>query len=202
MQTKFIIILAIIVTLGLEKTRFAQDVTFAVIGDFGMGNQAESDVANLVKSWNPDFIITVGDNNYPNGDESTIDRNIGYDYHQFINPYIGSYGSGSADINRFWPVPGNHDWRASNLQPYRDYFELPNNEYYYSIKKGNIEFFMIDSDTHTPDGYTFDSNQANWIKQKVLSSTARWKIAVFHHAAFSSDNNHGNTEYMQWPFEE
>ena len=188
--------------MGLYKINFAQDVTFGVIGDFGMGNQAESDVANLVKSWNPDFIITVGDNNYPDGEASTIDRNIGYDYHQFINPYLGLFGSGSTDINKFWPVPGNHDWRTANLQPYRDYFTLPNNEYYYNIQIGDIEFFMIDSDPHTPDGYSYDSDQGNWIKQKVLASTARWKIAVFHHAAFSSDDNHGNTEYMQWPFEE
>ncbi|HKI77460.1 MAG TPA: T9SS type A sorting domain-containing protein, partial [Ignavibacteriaceae bacterium] len=141
-------------------------------------------------------------NNYPDGEASTIDRNVGYDYHQFIKPYTGSYGSGSQDINRFWPVTGNHDWHASNLQPYRDYFTLPNNEYYYNKIIGDIEFFMIDSDTDSPDGYTYNSTQGNWIKDKILSSTAKWKIAVFHHAAYSSDNNHGNTSYMQWPFED
>ena len=40
-------------------------IHFAVIGDYGDAGQAELDVANLVKSWNPDFIITTGDNNYP-----------------------------------------------------------------------------------------------------------------------------------------
>ena len=202
MRTKFVIILTIVCSFSLIKSNFAQNLTFAVIGDFGMGNQAESDVANLVKSWNPDFIITVGDNNYPDGKASTIDRNIGYDYHEFIKPYTGSYGSGSTDINRFWPVPGNHDWHASNLQPYCDYFTLPNNEYYYNIKIGDIEFFMIDSDKDTPDGYSYNSDQGNWMKQKILGSTAKWKIAVFHHTAYSSDSNHGNTLYMQWPFEE
>ena len=40
-----------------------QDVTrFAVIGDFGSGNQDEQDVADLVESWDVDFIITTGDN--------------------------------------------------------------------------------------------------------------------------------------------
>ncbi len=202
MRTKFVIILTIICSFSLIKSNFAQNQTFAVIGDFGMGNQAESDVADLVKSWNPDFIITVGDNNYPDGESSTIDRNIGYDYHQFIKPYTGSYGSGSTDINRFWPVPGNHDWHASNLRPYRDYFTLPNNEYYYNIKIGDIEFFMIDSDNDTPDGYSYNSDQGNWMKEKILGSTAKWKVAVFHHAAYSSDSKHGNTSYMQWPFEE
>ena len=55
-------------------------VTFAVIGDFGSNDANELDVANLVKSWTPDFIITVGDNNYPDGEASTMDANVGKYY--------------------------------------------------------------------------------------------------------------------------
>ena len=50
---------------------------FAVIGDFGLAGQPEADVAALVKSWEPDLIITTGDNNYPDGEAETIDDNIG-----------------------------------------------------------------------------------------------------------------------------
>jgi len=64
-----------------------EPVRFAVIGDFGEGNQGEEDVANLVKSWEPDFIITTGDNNYPVGSAETIDDHIGKYYHEFIYPY-------------------------------------------------------------------------------------------------------------------
>jgi len=203
MSRRFFSIELTILFLIIASIKFisGQNQTFAVIGDFGMGNQAESDVANLVKSWNPDFIITLGDNNYPDGSASTIDRNIGYDYHQFIKPYTGSYGAGSSDINRFWPVPGNHDWRASNLQPYRDYFTLPNNEYYYNLTIGDIEFLMIDSDGNEPDKVSYNSTQGQWMKQKALNSTAKWKIAVFHHPAYSSDSKHGSASFMQWPFE-
>jgi hypothetical protein len=35
-------------------------VTFAAIGDYGSGNQDEGDVARLIDSWQPDFIITWG----------------------------------------------------------------------------------------------------------------------------------------------
>ena len=83
-------------------------IRFGVIGDFGSGSTSERDVANLVKSWSPDFIITVGDNNYPDGAASTIDGNIGQFYHSFIYPYSGSYGAGAA-TNRFFPSLGNHD---------------------------------------------------------------------------------------------
>src|SRR4051794_21228235 len=54
----------------------AQDVRFAVIGDFGAATVAEGLVADRVKSWQPDFIITTGDNNYVLGGADTIDRNI------------------------------------------------------------------------------------------------------------------------------
>jgi len=37
-----------------------------------MGNHFETNIAKTVKSWSPDFIIIVSDNNYPDGEESTI----------------------------------------------------------------------------------------------------------------------------------
>ena len=68
---------------------FAQnDIRFAVIGDFGDAGSDEEAVASLVDSWNVDFIITVGDNNYPDGEASTIDENIGQYFHQYIYPYV------------------------------------------------------------------------------------------------------------------
>ena len=64
---------------------------FAVIGDFGLAGNNELEVANLVKSWNPDFIITTGDNNYELGESSTIDANIGQYYHDYIYPYSARF---------------------------------------------------------------------------------------------------------------
>src|SRR4051794_92482 len=40
---------------------------FAVIGDYGSAGSDEADVATLIRSWNPDFITTTGDNNYDAG---------------------------------------------------------------------------------------------------------------------------------------
>jgi len=64
----------------------------AVVGDYSSDTQTAPtrDVANLIKSWNPDGVATTGDNNYPNGAASTIDANIGQWSHQFIYPYTGS----------------------------------------------------------------------------------------------------------------
>jgi hypothetical protein len=88
---------------ALERRVFLSATRFAVIGDYGLEGQPEADVAELVKGWNPDFVITTGDNNYDVGAADTIDANIGQYYHRFIFNYQGSYGSGSS-TRQFFPA--------------------------------------------------------------------------------------------------
>ncbi len=177
----------------------APPIRFAVIGDYGIAGQAELDVANQVKSWDPDFIVTVGDNNYPTGSADTIDVNIGQYYHDFIYPYIGSYGAGAAS-NRFFPILGNHDWYTENAQPYLDYFSLPGNERYYDFVQGSVHFFMLDGDPVEPDGNSAASIQAQWLQNALSASTSPWNIVLVHQAPFSSALHGSNTD-LQWPYQ-
>jgi tartrate-resistant acid phosphatase type 5 len=171
---------------------------FAGIGDYGDASANEGRVATLVKSWRPDFIITMGDNNYPNGGADTIDANIGQFYRQFISPYAGRYGCG-AKQNRFFPSLGNHDWITSGARPYLEYFQLPGNERYYDFVQGDVHLFAIDSDVKEPDGTAADSIQARWLRAQLTASTSRWKIVYMHHPPFSS-GPHGSTARLQWPY--
>jgi len=173
---------------------------FAVIGDYGMASVSEETVADLVIGFDPDFVITTGDNNYPSGAAETIDQNIGQYYHAFIAPYRGSYGPGAA-TNRFFPSLGNHDWATPGAQPYLDYFELPGNERYYDVIQGDVHLFALDSDAHEPDGIASDSVQASWLRQRLTSSSARWKIVYLHHPPYSS-GRHGSSTELRWPFRE
>jgi hypothetical protein len=152
-------------------------VSFAVIGDFGMAGTPAQHVANLVKSWHPEFIVTLGDNNYEKGAAATIDVNVGQYYHDYIYPYRGGYGAG-ADHNRFFPILGNHDWYTWGAKPYLDYFTLPGIERYYETVWGPIHLFALDSDTHEPDGVTSDSTQAAWLRSRLSASSAPWKIVL------------------------
>lgn len=186
------------VTSAPTLTPQPQSVKFAVVGDFGMDSSAEADVSILIHGWKPDFIITVGDNNYPDGAASTIDANIGKYFQDYIFPYVGSYGSGS-DNNRFFPTLGNHDWYTPNAQPYLDYFTLPNNERYYDFVWGPLHFFALDSDENEPDGINRGSLQAAWLKEGLAASTSPWNIVYTHYPPFSS-GSHGSTDWMQWPF--
>ena len=183
-----------------SETPIPQIVRFAVIGDYGSGKQPEADVAALVKSWNPDLIITTGDNNYPDGTSETIDNHIGQFFHEFIAPYVGGYGEGG-QVNRFFPSLGNHDWHSTGAQPYLDYFTLPGNERYYDFNWGPVHFYALDSDSREPDGVGRSSQQAVWLQNQLAVSTSPWNIVYFHHPPYSS-GMHGDVDWMQWPFAE
>lgn len=196
--------IAALAMLATGSSGWCQNVRFAVIGDFGSAGANELAVSNLVHGWSPDFVVTVGDNNYDTGSAGTIDANIGQYYHDFIFPYSGSFGSGSA-TNRFWPVLGNHDWgnafpNPAGANPYLAYFTLPGNGRYYEFVQGPVHFFMLDSDPNEPDGTSPTSVQGLWLQTRLAAASEPWKIVVFHHAAYSSAL-HGSTTYMQWPFQ-
>jgi tartrate-resistant acid phosphatase type 5 len=175
-------------------------IRFAVIGDYGLASQPELEVAALIASWQPDLIITTGDNNYPDGEASTIDENIGQYYSEYINPYQGAYGPGG-DRNRFYPSLGNHDWTAPGAEPYLDYFTLPGNERYYDFEAGPVHFFALNSDWREPDGVSSQSIQADWLQTVMSASTVPWQIVYFHATPYSSGMQ-GSTEWMRWPFKE
>jgi hypothetical protein len=175
------------------------DLRFAIIGDYGDAGQAEADVAALVDSWEVDLIVTTGDNNYPDGDASTIDSNVGQYYSEYIYPYRGIYGPGGIE-NRFFPALGNHDWQTESLQPHYHYFTLPGNERYYDFERGPVHFFILDSNPQEPDGRRRDSTQAGWLEEALEASQAPWKLVFLHHPPYSSSLRRGSDRDMQWPY--
>ncbi|MGQ9490900.1 MAG: metallophosphoesterase family protein [Anaerolineae bacterium] len=182
-------------------------VRIAVIGDYGDGSQAAADVAALVQRWAPDIVVTTGDNNYPNGAAETLDAHVGRFYHAFIAPYQGRYGPG-ADVNRFYPVLGNHDWNAQSgrtglPEPYLSYFTLPpgpGEERYYEVVWGPVHIFALDSDRREPHGTAAGSRQGQWLQQRLAQSSAPWKLVVMHEPPYSS-GRHGSSVHLRWPFQ-
>lgn len=176
-------------------------VRFAVIGDYGLAGPSEADVATLVIGLNPDFIITLGDNNYPSGDSTTIDQNIGQYYSNFIYPYTGTYTpTVTITQNLFFPSLGNHDWATPGAIPYLNYFTLPGNERYYDLAWGPVHLFALDSDPSEPSGNTITSTQAVWLNAKLAAAQGTWNLVYFHHPPYSSGTIHGSSVWMQWPY--
>jgi hypothetical protein len=90
----------------------AETVTFAVFGDYGSSTPAATQVADLVKSWAPDFIITTGDNIYGDIAVGSPDWElyIGARYGQFMKGRgDGKYPNQTSPVQRFFPSVGNHD---------------------------------------------------------------------------------------------
>jgi hypothetical protein len=190
------------VVMSSAERDHAGAVQFAIIGDFGDDSPREAAVAHLVHSWQPEFIVTVGDNNYPRGGADTIDANIAKYYASYIafNPnYTGPYRAQGCERNRFFPTLGNHDWHTYSLAPHHNMFSLPGNGRYYSFGRGPVDFFVVDSDPREPDGTTQDSPQAHWLKDALAASQAPFKLVLMHHPPYST-GHHGSSEWMQWPY--
>jgi len=188
----------------------------AVIGDYGDDDDDTRAVADLVKGWSPDYIVTVGDNDYSDGAYkgtfTALEFSIGQYFHDYIGNYQGSEGSG-ATTNRFFPTPGDHDWGdtcddPTGLDDYLSYFTLPasssGNERYYDFRKGDLHFFSIHSlEGCEPDGVTPTSTQGQWVENTAAASDAPFKIAYFHQPPYSSGANHqGEGDHMRWPWKD
>jgi hypothetical protein len=177
-----------------------------VIGDYGSDDSDfdERDVADLVASWSPDFVITAGDNRYGS---IPMDSAIGKYYCDFLTD-AGSGSScsgGNAASNAFFPSLGNHDYTdGGGINEYLGYFTLPGagisttetsgNEKYYDFIQGPVHFFVLNSF----ESSTFDA-QKTWLQQQLAASTTPWQVVYFHYAPYSSAG-HGSYPSMQWPF--
>jgi len=155
-------------------------IKFIAIGDFGTGDDNQTGIAAQMlrdhKTSPLDFVIAVGDNIYPDGGGRHFEK-------KFERPYAGLIREGV----KFHAVLGNHDVRDGRGDQCRYPLFNMSGQCHYTVKKGDglAEFFMIDSTA-------FDMSQAGWLEGVLKESTAKWKIAVFHHPIYSSAGEHGS----------
>lgn len=200
-------------------THWENSFNFLVVGDFGrVGDYFQKDVAREMGHativLNADFILSVGDNFYPDGVQST------QDYH-----WISSFETIYSDpaLYRPWYVAlGNHDYRG-NVQAQIDYSNVSRRwnmpaRYYSKTFKTNDgdQVLMIVMDTNPyigsyhkhPEKYLGIAEQdtkaqTQWL-EKTLSEnkSAKWKIVVGHHPLYSGGmrKNHKDTEEFQQKF--
>jgi hypothetical protein len=226
----FFVCLLILFSFSISRLNTAEaqsaNLTFAVIGDYGVNNDNEADVANLVADWNPDLVIALGDDYTSEAggvDASTkYDLSTGKYYCNFLKDITtaGTFcPTGLSSVNRFVPALGDHDYDDAGTindlpTTYTDYFNLPgsdftsssNNERYYDFVEEPVHFFVINSNADVaewePDGTDSNSIQAQWLHTQLAASTSTWNIVYFHHPPYSSGTTHSSTSHMRWPFAE
>lgn len=183
------------------------EMVFAVIGDYGNrssdtgGVVGKEAVADLVKSWDPEYICTNGDNWYGSSStQSDWEARAASIYRNYIYPYIGAESS-SASHSNFYPGTGNHDRDPVGHKQSFSWFNYPqvyrNGSWqastgYYSVRRGIVEHFFYDSGydssqvNQQADGNDLLSAQAIWLQTSLAASNARWKIVHCHHPGYTS----------------
>ncbi len=152
----------------------SDSVRFAAIGDMGTGEPPQYEVAQLMlkvrQTFPFDFVIMLGDNIYGGSKPADFDKKFAVPYKPLIDAGV-----------KFYASLGNHD--NTNERFYKP-FEM-NGESYYTYKKGNVRFFVLNSNY-------MDPKQSAWLETQLRDAgKGDWKVCYFHHPLYTSAKFHG-----------
>lgn len=176
-------------------------VTFLVVGDWGRRGQFNQRkvaraMASVGETTRADFVISTGDNFYPDGVRDVKDR-------AFRQSFEDVYTGRSLLVN-WYVVLGNHDYRG-NAQAEVDYsakslrWRMPAR--YFATRHEiddttSVEFFFLDTnpfikaywdDVGKYPGLAGQDTvaQRRWLDSALVTSKATWKFVVGHHHIYS-----------------
>lgn len=167
-----------------EEEAEEDEVLFVAVGDEGDPTADAALVAVAIEAENPEYFVALGDNTYH--DDYEADFAVNYQW--------------AIDDELLIPVPGNHDVQGGTLDAYKEFFAdfVANNGANYEKVTGSVHWFIYNSED--TDGINAASAQAEWLRVKMLLSTARWKIVVLHKSPYASDTTHGSNASLQLDF--
>ena len=175
---------------------------FIALGDFGrVGNYYQKEVAKAMGEamivLDGEFVISVGDNFYPNGVASTQD----YHWHSSFEQIY----TDPALYTDWYVALGNHDYQG-NVQAQIDYtkvsrrWQMPDRYFSKTFElddKSKVLLVVMDTNPFIDnylkkDKYTDlreqdTEKQMEWLKQTLATTdpTIQWKIVVGHHPLYS-----------------
>jgi 3',5'-cyclic AMP phosphodiesterase CpdA len=149
-------------------------VRFAAIGDMGTGDTAQYETAQRFidsrKDFPYDFVVMLGDNIYGGSKSKDFEQKFEVPYKPLLDAGI-----------KFYACLGNHD--NPNERLYKP-FNMDGASYY-TYKKANVVFLVLDSNY-------MDPKQLAWVESQLKSAgSSDWKICYFHHPLYSSGRFHG-----------
>lgn len=189
-------------------------LTFYLFGDWGRdGKEGQVKVSELMNAAGkvaaPQFIVSTGDNFYPDGVETANDKQWKT---SFENIYTGE------NLQCPWYVVlGNHDYH-SNPQAEIDYTRLSkrwNMPARYFVKSFMVDkqssvsadFIFIDTSPLEDDYYKEKyksklmsqdtTRQLRWLDSVLTTSHAAWKFVIGHHAMYTGGKRIDDVPYVR-----
>lgn len=199
----------------IEKKLLNDDsFTFYAIGDFGFPTAEICATALIMNEWSnttkisPLFILALGDNFYPDGVDSVDDIRFKT---QWSDVFL---------VHKVLQVPwkvclGNHDYRGdpqaqieytNSSSNYKKLWQMPSKNYHFTKEfifnnpndNFSIDFFCLDTNgcqrsvrvTHPELQYELKDFIID-LNQKLMQSTARWKVVYGHHPFYTKGRHHG-----------
>jgi len=188
-------------------------VKFYLLGDMGSGEIHQKNVSKALYKHMKDkpkniFVCGLGDNIYEDGCFSEDDTQF---KDKFEKPY-----SNIPNNNKFYMCLGNHDYGTDTMGVGNSIHQINYakkskadgkkwimDDYYYTFKKGNVDFFVLDTNF---DQYVLEPkvvrDQMNYMVKKINDSKAKWKIVYGHHTWFSVGEHGGEEESVKKFMEE
>ena len=143
---------------------------FSALADFGNGTRAMRDVIGNVQRWKPEFVVSAGDQVYPDSSARHWEGKVDPP-EQF---------GGLASTVPFIPNAGNHDIKPNADEYFRRFPYIEGGRYFQTSYR-NIDMFSVDTNQSVAPG----SPQHAWLSQALADSTAAWKIVQIHHPMMS-----------------
>jgi calcineurin-like phosphoesterase family protein len=138
------------------------------LGDFGVGGTAERDMGAAMRIYEASHpaavLVTLGDNDYTESPTA------------FHSNWVASFGWLRTAGVSVTGTLGNHDVRVNGGRYEFDELNMPRAFYKRSI--GNVQFFILNSNN-------VNATQTTWLENALSTSTALWKIVVYHHPAWT-----------------
>ncbi len=175
------------------------ELRIGVIGDSGFGQRTTLDLAELMASYELDFVLHTGDLAYRVNEES--DPFEGYAKKYFLN--LAPLLTGLP----IYPVPGNHEYDRETYWLDRPFYfyafagvgiQGAGNDSWYSFSRAGIQFLMLDSQVF--HGAAGRALQTAWLEERLADPNFRYSIPVFHTPPFTSGlhRNDGKALAAEW----
>lgn len=173
-------VLLAVIAAALAWTGSAGATGVLAIGDFGVGGTAERDMGAAMHTFEATHpaavLVTLGDNDYTESPAA------------FHTNWVASFGWRKAAGIAVAGTLGNHDVRVGGGRYEFDELNMP--RAFYKRTVGNIQFFILNSNN-------VSSGQTTWLANALSTSTAIWKIVVYHHPAWTCGGYRSNTAVVR-----